>query len=130
MQRCHLTIHLCPAPCAGRCRRRRCRYVRPSPSPSPRAVAQIRLNELEQMPPNVEVSGGVGMLFKDTQLNRGRTPLAQPSMGADGDEPPQEDSPDDAAVLAAAEAAKRSAEQARAAQDALSLEERLLINEW
>ena len=30
----------------------------------------IHLNELEQLPPNVHLSGGVGMLFRETQLSR------------------------------------------------------------
>jgi hypothetical protein len=83
----------------------------------------IHLNELEQLPPNVHLSGGVGMLFRETQLNRGRAPLAQPSAAAEGEEQPQEDGPDDAAeeraLALAAAAAKSKAEQARAAQDAL-----------
>ena len=63
------------------------------------------------------------MLFRESQLSRGRTPLAQPSAAAEGEDQPQEEGPDDAAeeraLALAAAAAKSSAEQAWAAQDAL-----------
>ena len=88
-----------------------------------RLARAIHLNELEQLPPNVHLSGGVGMLFRETQLSRGRTPLAQPSAAAEGEDQPQEEGPDDAdeerALALAAAAAKSSAEQVWAAQGAL-----------
>ena len=88
------------------------------------------MNELEQLPPNLELSGGVGMLFKESQLSRGKVPLAQPSARGEGEEHQEEEQEDDAVFVAAAAAAKRSAEHEQAAQDLLSLEERLLINKW